>query len=523
MNTPKNTAVFLLSLALWAVAPTRADAFEEFLDFNNNQLPVGWTLGFPNGPGTNASVTNGRFEARQVDTYAEISKPIQLALGTSELNISYTGNIADVYWGMGSQIHLYEPGGYTSTFIGKAGYGTQAMRLGVGYENGSSFAFALDQSPAPNYGNYNVNASFRDQQVTYSVTKAGEATPLYQGTVSVPQLQLSDINRIGLFALTTTGSPAWIDDVHISTVVTQPPPRLFGLAVGQNAGFNLRGDKGANKVFDKLSQSSAWLQNGTAGNSTAPLIFTNNFTQNLGNQVTSSLNSMDVRAGDTVVFYYNGHGGPLSSGDGGETSITLNNISDSRDEFFASDLSDDSLYQLFSQPKWTGVRKIFLLDSCHSGGFLGTAGVGDIGDLEKLSNFALFASATEATDAYPEDSLLSFALGEFGNYGMGVWTARGLLPALDVESLTTASLQSLIDSNLGAAISEYSSSSHFAFDINDPASRSFAGFNTNTVISSDFDTSGTVLPVPEPCSILLLGSGAIALFLRRRNTNGRNA
>ncbi len=209
-------AVFIAGI-LCLGSLTLAQGVNEFLDFTNNQLPASWTLSIPSGPGTNASIANNRFEARSGDTYAEISRLASLATETTQLNVSYTGNIADVFWGMGNQIHLYEPGGHTSTFIGKAGYGNQTMRLGVGYENGSSYSFALDQSLAPNYGTYSVNAIFRDQQVTYEVTKAGSVTPLYHGTVSVPQLQLSDINRIGLFAFTTTGEASWVDDVRVRT------------------------------------------------------------------------------------------------------------------------------------------------------------------------------------------------------------------------------------------------------------------------------------------------------------------
>ncbi len=204
-------------LALSCMGPCEA-AFTQSLDFNDNQIPAGWNLVFKNGPGTNAGVANGRFEVGQVDTYAELYRSVTLELGTNQLDIRYTGNIEDVYHGMGSQIHLYDSLGYTVAGMGKEGFGTYEMNFFAGYQVGTTFSRAMDESRYPDFGIYDLTLSFREQQLVYTVTKLGSTTALVNTTVAIPDFHLANIQGIGLFGLTTTGASAWIDDVSINSI-----------------------------------------------------------------------------------------------------------------------------------------------------------------------------------------------------------------------------------------------------------------------------------------------------------------
>ena len=58
---------------------------------------------------------------------------------------------------------------------------------------------------------------------------------------------------------------------------------------------------------------------------------------------------------------------------------------------------DDDLVEMFSDPKWTNVNKVFMIEGCFSGGFWGG---GDEGDLEKLSKTVLLASSQENQYSY---------------------------------------------------------------------------------------------------------------------------
>jgi len=312
------------------------------------------------------------------------------------------------------------------------------------------------------------------------------------------------------FSLSTGGSINGVLANHVfglQVVQTSvQTPRLFGLAIGQNDGHQARGDIAAQAVFDKLSSKPTWASV-SEGNTSAPLVFESNFNDHLGASVSSRLDSMQVRAGDTVVFFYNGHGGPLSGyGDGGETAMDLGlfgSNSSTDDEIFASDLSDDDLYQLFNTDKWRDVRKIFLLDSCHSGGFIGSS-ASDVGDLEKLSNFALFASALE-------DGL---AQGDPFD-GQGIWSKYLLLPSLDDADLTTMSLQVSINSRLGSIIDSFSGQTVPLFDMNAPGTSGLFSMTPYSIVSSDFDAASPFIPVPEPSTVLLAIIGFVFIFSTR--------
>ena len=280
-------------------------------------------------------------------------------------------------------------------------------------------------------------------------------------------------------------------------------PRLFGLSIGQNDGSLARGDLAAQAVFNKLSAKSTWAS-AAEGNTTAPLVFADNFTNDLTNQVSLRLDAMSVRPGDTVVFFYNGHGGPYGGSD--ENPITINGSPNREDETLAGTLSDDTLVQLFNTPKWQSVRKIFLIDSCHSGGFVGSSTT-DSGDLEKLTNFAIFASALEDGNAQgdPFD-------------GQGIWSKYLLLPALDDADLTTTGLQVSINSRLGSIVDAFTGQTVPLFDLNAPGSTAQFGITPYSTTSADFDASQPIVPTPEPSAALLTALGTLIFtFSRKRN------
>lgn len=181
----------------------------ETLYFNDNQMPEGWTL-LANP--AKAGIANGRFEARQVDTYATLERQWDVPFGCSGIEIEYTGNIAAVYWGMGTQFQLVlEDSSIRHIALGKSGYGgnTIGIAAGTGSSPQLSETFPLD------LGNYRVYGLFKNGKITFRATKIGAALPLFERVVSVPDLAIDQVRKIRLFAYTTTGDPGWIDDVTI--------------------------------------------------------------------------------------------------------------------------------------------------------------------------------------------------------------------------------------------------------------------------------------------------------------------
>ncbi len=91
---------------------------------------------------------------------------------------------------------------------------------------------------------------------------------------------------------------------------------------------------------------------------------------------------------DLFIFYFSGHGGGASTGD---------------DNIHVQDgvvITDDQLTSWFDTPEWDQVNKLFILDSCSSGGFMG--GNDDKpgeSDLLGLPKTAVLAAATELNES----------------------------------------------------------------------------------------------------------------------------
>lgn len=223
------TVVCIIAAVLLGLAPrlVHAAALNEFLDFNDEQIPAGWSLVLEN-VGLNVTFSNQRFEVGQVDTTATLLKDIQLSDDTTSIIYSYTANAADNFWGMGSAIRLYDnAGGYFSIHgPSHGGFGEPGVRMAIGYRpaSGPGTDFPLPNGgvfPA-DWGTYQVSGTIEDGRVTLSATKENAPTPIFNGTILVPTLQLNQINKIGISEFVTSGESGWIDDVSIQSTVPEP-------------------------------------------------------------------------------------------------------------------------------------------------------------------------------------------------------------------------------------------------------------------------------------------------------------
>jgi hypothetical protein len=217
--------------------------------------------------------------------------------------------------------------------------------------------------------------------------------------------------------------------------------------------------------------------------------------------------------GDTVVFYFMGHGGgPASASSGGEAFLALNDSStiSAATSLTASELSGWFLAnqgeggQLLDKDIWGRVHKLFILDSCHSGGFWN-------GGLSSVSNTALLA----ATDA-------------FGTTGVDPATGQGVYSELVQDAMAFSNGHTAADVNGdGLQFDE------LANYIRTAGSTRFADLEGKQITLLD-DGLGTfhwdpyaastpdfqlALPVPEPSMLALLILGVFPTLLataRRR-------
>lgn len=212
-NAPTASPPVAAPPAVSPSAATRArrnpSPLEHDLHFTDGRVPNGWRI-VVYGPGQNASIKNGQFQADQVDTYAGLRTAVELD-ASKPLVIEYTGNVADVYWGMGEQARLLMTDGTIITAgLGKAGYGGKELSAGIGNSRSPQFTKALP----PKFGVYRVKAKFENGRVSCSAIQWGKGT-LFEESIAVPELELREVSEIELFAFTTTGESAWVRDVTI--------------------------------------------------------------------------------------------------------------------------------------------------------------------------------------------------------------------------------------------------------------------------------------------------------------------
>src|SRR5450432_3563971 len=216
----KITLLLLLTLSLsfgsasaaHAQAINDSNGFDEYLTFDDNQIPPGWAIIYPGGTAGNAGIANQRFQIGQVDTYATLAKDKTLPLGANEVHISFRCPVRDIYWGMGCQVHLLmQDGSDFMVSLGKAGYGDEQINVYAGKVG----SLTLNQLYAPDYGDYLLDTSFQDGRMKVTARKKGSNMPLVSQTIDVPGLTIAQLKTVWLFGWMTAGSPAWIDDAKI--------------------------------------------------------------------------------------------------------------------------------------------------------------------------------------------------------------------------------------------------------------------------------------------------------------------
>lgn len=107
-----------------------------------------------------------------------------------------------------------------------------------------------------------------------------------------------------------------------------------------------------------------------------------------------------IHPGDTLVWFYSGHGGWQYDGaDHDETaggSLALDGYDETiKLSYGASPVTDDRLAQAFLDLALTGATLITIFDACYAGGF-----VGGTHDLNSVAGLVFFGSSSELEDSY---------------------------------------------------------------------------------------------------------------------------
>ncbi len=226
-----------------------------------------------------------------------------------------------------------------------------------------------------------------------------------------------------------------------------------------------------------------------------------------------------VKPGDTFVFYVATHG--YYEKDGDEFPVQarsglLSREETTGDEYLwmarsggAVNISDDMLHSLFSSSKWDQVNKLFIIDTCFSGGFWGSTDMGDSGDLATLPKSALIAAAAE------ED--VSIGVLDIPNLGARSAMGFSLVDALDELSSSNRVTFDQLAESIGNKMKLYEGIDGEIMAPEDFESLWGSEYTSDgTILASALDDFEMALGVPEPASIGLLALGGLALLRRRR-------
>lgn len=208
-----------------------------------------------------------------------------------------------------------------------------------------------------------------------------------------------------------------------------------------------------------------------------------------------------IRPGDTLIFFYSGHGGGSREDLG---------VDESLDVTWLDRITDDALSTWFldssRRDKWTGVNKLFILDSCYSGGFWN----GEDLDLSELDKVALLTAASELglASVRPEDGQGYFSVALEG--GLEKELSGYARADIGKDGLT---VEDLIDWLKDYPAYQNGITGYLKDGWSDELVTVQWGFTAS--VSPDFE-----MIIPEPTTLSLLAVGWFLVFRRRKKERG---
>ena len=220
-----------------------AAPLDEFLDFNDNAIPAGWTLQAGSlNRSSNFGVANGRLFAAEVDSSGVLASPYVPSAGVLALDVDWDGSVFQTVFGNNQGVDVVNLNNrivITRTESSSFNYGA-GMRVYLGED-----ATPVFHNMALTEGAYHFSARFTDGQVQYSGSLNG--TQIFSFALGLSNFAIADLRAIHLIVYETVGAESWMDNVRIHEEVAAVPEvpssamLLFGLGLLAPFGIKRRG------------------------------------------------------------------------------------------------------------------------------------------------------------------------------------------------------------------------------------------------------------------------------------------
>lgn len=197
-----------------ALSVSSVHAQQMDLNFDDNQLPAGWTLHSVMA-NNQYGFAGGRFYAAEVDSSAYIETAV--ASGAASWTVSWETELFQTVYGNFTQVQWLDGLGHAlSVSLGSASYN---------YGNGLHLLIddgvhRYEPLLALQAGLYRLSATFTDDEVRFTGVLAGASgdVPVFAETLPIVGTRATSVSALRLQVYETLGPPVWIDNVHIAAV-----------------------------------------------------------------------------------------------------------------------------------------------------------------------------------------------------------------------------------------------------------------------------------------------------------------
>jgi len=374
--------------------------------------------------------------------------------------LSITDTASGAFTGEARNIHYYSPYPDYSYFVG--------MR------SGSSFSWS-DTSDAFGVPTTVYNGTVTGSQFQASASlKSQPPGSNYLGSVVGSEIPYTDVLSVGIQWPTVTANNSTHSGVRGDLDAANVNAAFSSyLARPQNFGLDV-----SNYQVDALAAGGQ--------NTFASIV-------NYTNQALAVLHP-----GDTFVFYLSSHGLPGSVAIANDHNLSSTDIAD-----------------IFKTPRWAGINKLFIMDSCYSGSLWSDGNGGGLGSLPKTALLASSpAGLTTLFDSGTGRSFFSMALAQ---------ALVALKSSIPPNQLSLDALASLINIYGIKNVNDFLTTNGVGFvqgpqDLwNVPESPVW----TDVVSYETPDFS--LVPVAEPRTVFLVALGLLALILVRARPRFRRS